>query len=172
MQTYRRLIKDVKDVDKLRTNLCCKTYTLALTTRKGRTLSVQWQIIKSHFQKKVDALAYLFHNLRCYTLLLFVHVFLHMVGPFLQFCYVHACQFSNVLVPNLIRQCLTIQSLTMTFRAWSLSNELVCPLLSCTWIIVFHHCWKILDDTIEGNKVIGCGVNKLLCNLQLVQWTI
>lgn len=78
--------------------------------RKGRTLSVQWRIIKSHFQKESWCVCVC--NLRCYTLLLFFFVMCSSTWSIIPSSSVMSALPNSAmfLSPNLIRQCLTIQS--------------------------------------------------------------
>ena len=50
VQSDARLVEDIEYVDELRTYLCGKTYTLALTSRERCRLSVERQIVETHIQ--------------------------------------------------------------------------------------------------------------------------
>ena len=54
MKANARLIEDVKHVDKLRANLRGKPNALALTTGERSRLTIEREIIETHFQKEVD----------------------------------------------------------------------------------------------------------------------
>ena len=53
MQAYTWLVKNIKNVDKLRTNLCSQPYTLTFTARERTRLTVKRQIIKAYVEQKV-----------------------------------------------------------------------------------------------------------------------
>ena len=50
VQSDGRLVQDIQYVDQLRTNLCCQTDALTLTTRQRCRLAVQRQIVQTDFQ--------------------------------------------------------------------------------------------------------------------------
>ena len=97
---------------------------------------------------------------------------LHVTDPFFQLGYIHLCQFGNVPVPYPIRQRLTVQTVSVAFRALCLGYELVSPLLSGRGVVILHDRTEILDDAVERNEVVGSGMDKLLGNLQFLQRTI
>ena len=142
--------------------MCGQTDSLALTSRKTGGLTIKSQIIKTYFKQEVEACANLFQNLNCYLLLLMVEMFFYMVQPLAQFADVHRSQFGNVLIPDSIRQCLTVKALTMALRTLALSQELISPLLTRRRIVIVHHIAQILDDTIERDEVIAGSMNEFL----------
>ena len=102
MQSDTWLIKYVKHIYKLRTDLCCKSYALALSSRECRRLSVQRQIVESHLKKEIESCAYLFYYFFRNGQLFRLHVAFSLVEPFLELTDVHVCQLRYVLVPYAI----------------------------------------------------------------------
>ena len=103
VQANAWLVKDVKHVDKLRTNLCGQPDSLAFTARERARLAVERKIIKPHFKQKIDAALQFFYYFVRYLLLLGLEMLLNMVEPFFQFDNVHIGYLRNVLVPDTIR---------------------------------------------------------------------
>ena len=101
-----------------------------------------------------------------------VKVCLAVVEPLAQLRQVHGCQFRDVLIPYLIRQCLAIQSLTMTFRTLTLCQELVGPLLSAAALVVLHDRLQVLDDAVEVNKVVTGRMHQVFVNAHTLQRAI
>ena len=93
----------------------------------------------------------------------------YVVEPFAEFRNVHRGQLGNILVPDSVRKCLAVQSLTFALRALGLGQKLVGPLLSGSGVVVLHYIPQVLDDAVERYEVVAGSVNQFLVYTNVLQ---
>ena len=154
MQTDRWLIKDIQYVHELTSNLCGEAYALALSARQACRGAVQGEVVESHIQQERHSLSEFLQYLPGYLLCLVIHVACHLVHPCAEVTYVHLCNFRDVLVPDAVGQCFSVQAVAVALRAGACRHELVCPLLPGNRVVVVHYGSEVLHHTVERHKVV------------------
>ena len=95
-----------------------------------------------------------------------------MVKPLTQFGDIHRGELGDVLVPYLIRQCLSVQTLTVALGALALGEELVGPFLSGGGVVVVHDVTQVFDDTVEGHEVVAGRVYQFFVDAYVLDSTV
>ncbi len=116
VKTYRRLVKYIQHIDKLRPQLRGKTYALALSARQCRRRAVKRQIVKPHINKKTQSGAYLLKYLGRYDAVRRTQILLGSVHPLEQIGDIHAAQIGDILVVYKEMQCLAVQPVSFAFH--------------------------------------------------------
>ena len=168
MKSDTWLVEYVEHVDELRANLSGKTDSLALSTRKGSALSIERQIVETHFEQEVDPCGQFFQNLASYLALSFRNMLRQRHEPFLQRYEVEVGNFGYVAVPKFVSQRLLFQSHAVTFRTFRHRQELVSPFLSGCALVVFYYRLQIFYHAIIIGEIIRRRVNLLFRNSHLL----
>ena len=92
--------------------------------------------------------------------------------PTVELTDIHLRQFTDILIPYLIRHRLTVQSAAVTLRTGGYGQELVGPFLTVLRLVFLHHVTQVLDDTVEGHEHITRGVYQLLADLHLTEGAV
>ena len=112
VQTYARLVQNIKHVHQSAAYLCGQTDTLRLTAGQRIARAVQVQVLQPHRLHESEAFVYLFEDLLGYALLARVQLYVLQIRA--QFRQVHAGQLGDVLVANAEHQRLATEPLSMT----------------------------------------------------------
>ena len=172
VQSDAGLIQNIEHVHQLTAYLRRQTDTLTLAARQRCRLAVQCQIVQSHIEQEIQTRAYLLQYLCGNLLLLVVQVLFTLVQPCAQLVQVHRCQFGDVLVPDLIRQRLAVQSQAVTLGTFPFGQELVGPFLSARRVVVLHHRAQVFHHTVEIDEVVARRVHQILADAHRVQRAI
>ncbi len=97
---------------------------------------------------------------------------LHVVEPLPEVGHVKRSHLRDVLAPYLVGQALLLQSSAMTLRALSFGQKLRGPLLRGRGVVVLHDGLEILDDTVEGHKIVARRAYDVLVDAYVLERTV
>ena len=97
---------------------------------------------------------------------------LTVVEPLAQLAEVHVGQFSDVLVPDLVRQGLAVQALPVTFRTLAFCQELLGPFLSAARLVVLHHRAQVFHHTVVVDEIVAGGMYQFLVDAHRLQRSV
>ena len=99
-------------------------------------------------------------------------MFLNMFEPIEQFVDIEGCNFRDILIPDAIGERFLFQAHTVTFWAIYGGDKLICPLLSCSRVIILHDFVEIVDNAIVCTDIVGRGFCLFLRYLYVFKCTI
>ena len=137
MQANTRLIKNIKYIYQLRTDLGSQTDTLALTAGKGYRTTVKSKVIQSHIQQKFQTGADFFQYFDSNLFLFIIQILIDIHQPVVKLIDIHTRQFIDILIMDTEMKGFFIQSCPFTFRAYSSFSKLFRPLLRSSGSILF-----------------------------------
>ena len=132
MKPDGRFVENIEHIDELAAYLGSQTYTLALSARQRRTLTVERKIFETYVKKEFQPRADFLHYLYCDKTALAVYSVLQTQTPFIQFLDVHIGNISDVLSIDIVMQRDLIETLSTTFRTYRTGIELLAPFLGLT----------------------------------------
>ena len=176
MQADGGLVENVEHVDELGAYLGGQTNALALAAGEAGRGAGEREVVESDLQEEVEPGAYLLEDFGRNLQLLAAEqgggAGGDTVEPEAELGEVHAGELGNVLVGEAVGEGFAVEALAVTLGTGAVGQELVGPLLGGAGVVVLDDGAQVLDDAVEGDEVVGRGMDKLLVDAHVLQRAI
>ena len=172
VQSNARLIKDIKDIHELRTDLGGKADALGFPTGQSKRLAVEGKIFQPHIEQEAKAGTDFLQDFPGNAFLRRFEFILKGTYPIVEVAQFHLRQFGNILAVDAVTQGFLREALPVAEVAFHLGDKLLRP-FGCFFgsgILALED--NVFDDAFEGIESVGRNAQRFFREAYLTGITI